>query len=196
MTISNYSDIGKILRIAREELQISILEASQKLHIRSHYLHALEIGELSQLPGASYTKGYLQAYAIFLHLDKEEIIRRFNQVKDQIPERGLFFPQVFRKEKKPTNWAIWGGCSMAFFTYILWVIISKPADNSLLLIENPPQKTINYTAEDEYISFISNVTCSVFIEMLYPACYNNVNAKITSNYKFLNYQKIYSIMEL
>lgn len=195
MTINNYSDIGKILRLAREELQISLSEASQRLHIRSHYLHALETGELSNLPGASYTKGYLQAYATFLHLDKDEITRRFEQVQHQLPERGFYFPQVFSKEKKPANWAVWGGFGIAFFAYILWVVLSKPATIPLLEIEKPPQ-----TAEDSAIygtAFTNfNVNCATQQITLYPACYHKQNDKIIGDYKFLNYQEIDSIMEL
>ena len=120
--------------------------AAQSLHIRTHYLQALEDGALEKLPSSAYIKGYLQAYASFLQLDRDEIIRRFEQVTNILPERGYFFPQVFSREKKPTNAIVWGGVVVAVLLYIIWVLLTKPAPLPEFSVEPPhiENAKINY----------------------------------------------------
>src|SRR4051812_5642092 len=116
-----YSDIGILLTRARERMGMNLWQASQAMHIRVKYLEALENGNLADMPGTAYTKGYLQAYASFLQLDKEEILRRFTAVENALPQRGFFFPEVFSKEKKPGRGLIWGSLALAFVAYLSWV---------------------------------------------------------------------------
>jgi len=177
----DYSEIGGVLRLARMELGVSLQTASKHLHIRAHYLQALENGELALLPSPAYVKGYLQSYAAFLNLDKDEIIRRFEQVKNKIPERGYFFPQVFSTEKKPTDKVVWGGAGAAFALYIIWVLLAKPAALPEFVVEPPPEATPTAS-----IGF--NADCVVFEENLYPPCYQKNNP--------LKEHKLQNIMEL
>ena len=81
---------------------------AQQLHIRVRYLDALECGRLNELPGISYTKGYLQVYANYIGLDKDEILRRFEDVEQAMGKRGFYFPQVLNKEKSPNSNIVWG----------------------------------------------------------------------------------------
>lgn len=134
----NYGEIGALLRRERENLGVNIVNAAQILHIRTHYLQALENGELEKLPSSAYAKGYIQSYASFLNLDKDEIIRRFEQVKHTLPERGYFFPQVFNSEKKPTNAIVWGGIIAVVLLYIMWGMFTKPTSLPEFSVEPPP----------------------------------------------------------
>ncbi len=180
----NYEAIGRVLRLAREDLQLSLASASRALHIRAHYLHALEVGELEKLPSAAYTKGYLQSYATFLHLDKDEILRRFEQVKNTIPERGYFFPQVFSKEKKPTSAIVWGGLGLASFIYIIWLLAFKPALPPAIIVEPLPSTPVKPTE-----LFVFDASCALPDIALYPPCYYKENGGITT-------RTVNSVMEL
>lgn len=162
-------EIGKLLRQSREDLRISLQEASVALHIRARYLQALEDGNLDNLPGAAYTRGYLQSYATFLHLDKDEILRRFERLENDLPQKGLFFPQVFSKEKKPANPVVWGGVFLAFITYLLWFFVFKPEAVTVSVITTPPvyDETIVKTKN---ISLL-NHPCSIRQVTIYPPCY-------------------------
>jgi hypothetical protein len=97
-------------------------------------------------------------------LDNVEIIRRFEQVKNNLPERGFFFPQVFSAEKKPTNNVVLGGLVVAFTLYIIWVVAFKPASLPDFTIEPPPER-------QETISGGFNVACIAEQKTFYPACY-------------------------
>lgn len=171
MTPENYADIGALLAQARIEMRLTLPQASQGLHIRAHYLDALENGRVNELPGAAYTKGYLQAYAVFLGLDKDEILRRF-EYAHTLPERGFYLPEVFSKEKKPARWAVWGGAGAAFLLYVVWWAAFAPPRLPLAAIEPPPEKTAPPVAV--LTIPMQDLACVSPAEPLYPACYRRV----------------------
>lgn len=134
----SYSEIGKLLRRAREEVRMPIDQAARMLHIRLRYLDALEQGRLNELPGLTYTRGYLQAYATFLGLDKDEILRRFEEVEAVLARRNFYFPQVFSKQKTPSRTLVWGGLGAALAIYALWVIVLQPPSTRISVVERFP----------------------------------------------------------
>lgn len=168
MASSYQTEIGKLLRSAREDLRLTLQEVSGMLHIRSHYLQALESGDLDNLPGAAYTKGYLQAYAAFLHLDKDEILRRFELVEDEVPAGGLFFPQVFSKEQKPSHRIVWGAVLVMILIYLSWFVFFRPELAPISVITPPPSSFVT-AGKSGSVKF--NHPCSVPQVRLYPPCY-------------------------
>jgi cytoskeleton protein RodZ len=75
--LSNMEDIGRQLREAREKLGLTLEEAERATRIRAHHLHALEQGDLNQLPSPVQARGFLHNYADFLGLDAEELMLRY-----------------------------------------------------------------------------------------------------------------------
>ena len=71
-------EIGRSLREARERKRVSHSEVEQDTKIRSRYLRALEEEQFAVLPGPTYTKGFLRAYADYLGLDGQLFIDEFN----------------------------------------------------------------------------------------------------------------------
>lgn len=169
MTSLYYNEIGKILQNAREELYISLQQASVALHIRAHYLQALETGKLEDLPGAAYIRGYLQSYAVFLHLDKDEVIRRFDKIDSNIPEKGLFFPQVFSKEKKPSSSVAWSGILLLFLIYAVWFLLFRQASAPPIVDPLPYYKS--GIIEFPVSNYTFNLACARPSHRVYPACY-------------------------
>jgi cytoskeleton protein RodZ len=170
MQTDSYSDIGAILRYARVEMQLSLQQASQALHIRAHYLDALEYGRLNELPGAAYTKGYLLAYAGFLRLDRDEIVRRFERVEQTLPQRGFFLPEVFSKEKSATPSLVWGALAAALAFYGIWLVLFQPPSVNVSSIEPPPERVeplVPITTVP-----MQDVACIAAENQLYPACYS------------------------
>lgn len=187
----NYSEIGTVLRLAREEMGISLKDAAQSLHIRTHYLQALELGELGKLPNLIYAKGYLKIYCSFLGLDEEEIIRRFENIQNQLPERGFFFPHVFSSEKKPSMGAIWGGVLAVVLIYLIWVLAFKPASTPEFLVKPAPDMAIK-----ESERFYFNAACSLAEKAIYPPCYWNEAVNGNTIYIPISSRKAENIMEL
>jgi transcriptional regulator with XRE-family HTH domain len=166
--IESYNDIGVSLKRAREEMQMSLDQAARLLHIRTRYLDALEQGRLNELPGLTYTRGYLMAYASFLGLDKEEVLRRFEEVEATLANKHIYFPQVFSKEKTPNHYLVFGPLLLAFLGYIVWAVFVKISADIPSMVDKMPEKpTIGLKHTYNYTS------CLYEQEALYPVCTNS-----------------------
>lgn len=195
MASSYYKEIGQLLENAREELRLTLPQASAALHIRAHYLHALETGELVDLPGAAYTKGYLQSYAAFLHLDKDEMLRRFELMENDFPEKALFFPQVFSKEKNPSYSIVWGGLLLALIVYVVWFLVFKP-DAAPSLVTPPPLYKAGLSSEFPAFNYVFNLACAMPHVRVYPPCYRADVSNMGVRTPLPLRRQIISVMEL
>lgn len=72
-------DIGATLRAAREQQAITIDDAAEATKIRPSYLEALEGEAFDRLPGPTYARGFLRAYAEYLGLDPQPLIDEFSE---------------------------------------------------------------------------------------------------------------------
>lgn len=71
------NELGQQLREARESRGISLAEAEAQTRIRQKFIAAMEAEEWTLLPNDVTTRGFLRKYAIFLGLDEESIVQRF-----------------------------------------------------------------------------------------------------------------------
>jgi cytoskeleton protein RodZ len=71
-------EIGPALREARERRGLAFGDVEADTAIRTRYIRALEDEQFHVLPGATYTKGFLRAYAEYLGLDGQLFIDEFN----------------------------------------------------------------------------------------------------------------------
>lgn len=165
----SYGEIGILLKTAREQQKLSLVQVSQMLHIRVRYFDALERGTLTDLPGLTYTKGYLQTYASFLGLDKDEILRRFEKVEEMIAKKGFYFPQVFSKQKSPNPMFMWGGLIVALLTYMLWLGLLQAPRASISIVESFPKK--NQGSSRISAELLNDVACLRPQDVLYPPCH-------------------------
>lgn len=73
-------EIGRTLKEARNRLGLTLEEAERSTRIRTHYLKALEDGELSSLPSQAQARGFLRNYSEYLGLDHQAILQRYSEV--------------------------------------------------------------------------------------------------------------------
>lgn len=66
--------IGQQLQQIRETQGLSLEELSQKTHIKTLYLKALEEGNVEALPSQTHLRGFLRLYAATLGVDLDELI--------------------------------------------------------------------------------------------------------------------------
>lgn len=165
----NYGDIGELLKAARMEMRISIADAATRLHIRPRYLEALEAGLLRDLPGMSYTRGYIARYATFLRLDKDEVLRRFDRVEAAVGRRGFYLPLNFSKEKRPSSTLVWVAVAVALAIYAAWWMSARPPHGQAPVVESIEQaraRKITLSAEE-----VQRNTCLAPAQSYYPACF-------------------------
>jgi cytoskeletal protein RodZ len=72
-----FAEIGQKLRRQRELLGLSYDDVERHTHVRTHYLIALEEGDLTGLPSPVQGRGMLSNYARFLGMDPEPLLLRF-----------------------------------------------------------------------------------------------------------------------
>ena len=77
---AQYNHVGAQLRELRQHYGLSVTQVSERLHIRAHYLEAIETGDLSGLPGKVYTQGYIHSYAEFLGLNPQETLEHYGML--------------------------------------------------------------------------------------------------------------------
>ncbi len=72
-----FHEIGDELRTRRELLSLHLEEVERNTHVKAHYLEALELGAMDNLPSTVQTRGMLSNYATFLDLDVDALLLRF-----------------------------------------------------------------------------------------------------------------------
>ena len=91
--------VGNKLRLAREALKLTLEQAAAETHIGLHYLRAMEAGNFDALPSRVQMRGFLRAYAGYLHLDTIPLFEALE--KDAL--MALMPPQASLAEDKPTD---------------------------------------------------------------------------------------------
>lgn len=70
---------GETLRAARESKNWSLPAVAKQLNLSERSLTQIEAGDFSQLPGHTFARGYVRAYAKLLGLDQNRLVQQFDQ---------------------------------------------------------------------------------------------------------------------
>ncbi|MGN8257916.1 RodZ domain-containing protein [Pseudomonas sp. SMSB3] len=70
---------GELLRQARENREWSQAEVARKLNLTVTSLNHLETGAFDKLPGHTFARGYIRAYAKLLGMDQAPLVEAFDQ---------------------------------------------------------------------------------------------------------------------
>lgn len=71
--------VGDILRKEREKQGLTIADVEKGTSIRGLYIEHIERGNIGELPGLVYAKGFVRNYANFLRLDADPLIQQFSE---------------------------------------------------------------------------------------------------------------------
>jgi|GEM_PF-5541353 len=108
---------GSMLRVAREEANLSIKAVASKLHLDRGVIEAIEDDDYSRFEGQSiFLRGYLRAYAKLVRLNADKVMQAFEalRVPDKLPEKPQWVSK--RSAGKPM--------SMRFVTYGIVIMMS------------------------------------------------------------------------
>ncbi|MCK1790792.1 helix-turn-helix domain-containing protein, partial [Pseudomonas violetae] len=76
---ANRVNPGETLRQARETNGWSLAEVALKLNLTVNALTNLEAGAFDKLPGHTFARGYIRAYAKLLGMDQTVLVQQFDQ---------------------------------------------------------------------------------------------------------------------
>lgn len=99
------SELGKRLKLAREEKQLSLDDLQESTKIQKRYLAAIESGEFSLLPGTFYARAFIKNYAEALGLDYDALSAEFQHELPNPHESDSNLPsrseRISAKEQDP-----------------------------------------------------------------------------------------------
>jgi cytoskeleton protein RodZ len=78
--------LGEELKRERELREISLREISEATKISIRILEAIEKNNFQALPGGIFNRNFLRAYAEFIGLDSENVVRKYHQQFDSSHE--------------------------------------------------------------------------------------------------------------
>jgi cytoskeleton protein RodZ len=101
-------EIGTTLRQARERRQIGLDRVEAETKIRARYLRALEDEDFDALPGPTFVRGFLRAYAAHLGLDGQLFVdeynsRYFDPIDDDLAPRRRPTARERRNRKRESH---------------------------------------------------------------------------------------------
>lgn len=111
-------NLGRSLKEARENKDITLKEASQVTKIGTGFLKALENNEYDIFPSHIYLRYFLKSYANFLGLNGEKLASEFKSFQFTLPKNP---PQPRRRISKYAK-KVFGIFVTMISIWVLWVI--------------------------------------------------------------------------
>ena len=78
VVVSSRSNPGETLRKARESKNLAQADVAQHLNLTLRALTQVEAGAFDKLPGHTFARGYIRAYAKLLELDQDRLVAEFD----------------------------------------------------------------------------------------------------------------------
>ncbi len=143
--------IGEILRTERQNHHLSLDQLAQKTRIRQEYLIALEENRFSDLPSATFVKGYIKTYSKIFGFDHEPLLALLRRDYKE-SAMGTLVPRDFIKPmlKKRQLWT-----PVTFAMMVLGVIflsLTSYVGVQWYNIQKPPMLAIQQPKENDFVS--------------------------------------------
>ena len=136
--------VGGLLRASRLRCGEELEAIAQVLRIRPRHLQAIEEGHFDQLPGTTYAVGFIRAYADYLGLDAEEVVRRFKDEQTipsgRPPKADLVFPSPMSETGIPRGAVVFLGVVIGLIAYGGWYVSTVDNDFFKKWIEPVPAR--------------------------------------------------------
>ncbi len=113
--------VGRSLKRAREEKNLSIDEVSRATKIKKEFLIAIEEDRYDALPGQVFTRGFIRAYGDFLGLDgATAALKAISRPEGEIPE----IPGASTRTAGGMGWALLAGGVGAAIAVVAWIAMN------------------------------------------------------------------------
>jgi cytoskeletal protein RodZ len=111
--------VGNLLRVKRNELNLTLKEIENSTSIRSSFLEAIEEGNISEFISGVYALGFIRQYATFLGIDAERMVREYPQAFHLPAEKHEFAYGIGTLEVRGSM-----GGGVKWFPNLLWAAVS------------------------------------------------------------------------
>ena len=125
--VDEVADVGAILRAARLRRGDNLRQVSNVLKIRYSYLESIENGRFDDLPGATYSTGFIRTYSEYLGLDGEELVSKLKAESNVLTDNTkLAFPAIIPEDGIPGSLVVLLGLLITVLGYSTWYWFSSP----------------------------------------------------------------------
>lgn len=133
---SDYRDLGRALRDTRESMGFALEDIARQLKVRLRYLQSLEKGEMGDIPGEVYARGYLRLYADFLGYDGQQMIAGVQAAP--AVQRPATYQPPHASERSRATLLIMMGCLLALLAFVVWQMNRKQETADMNLVDAVP----------------------------------------------------------
>jgi cytoskeleton protein RodZ len=131
--------IGAFLCATRMRAGGDLQEIAKILCIRYGYLVAIEDGRHEDLPGSAYSVGFVRAYADYLGLDGNEVVRRLREETDGTVKTARFeFPMPSGESGLPNGGLLAIAMVLGMVVYGSWYTMTNADRDAVDLIQEVP----------------------------------------------------------
>ncbi|WP_051318387.1 helix-turn-helix domain-containing protein [Cohnella thermotolerans] len=119
------SDLGLLLRKAREQRGYTLDDIQEATKIRKRYLEAIEEGDYKVLPGSFYVRAFVKTYAETVGLDAEEVLRLYHKELPKPPAPETTAPEAMVKPKSRSvqHNDRWGKIAVTLLMWLFPILI-------------------------------------------------------------------------
>jgi cytoskeleton protein RodZ len=141
--------VSVILREAREASDESLDDVANQSRISRKYLEALEEGRFSDLPGNTYTLGFIRTYADHLGLDGNELVIRYKAANENSANKTtLDFPEPLPETGIPGGAILFAGVIVAVLAYGGWYVATEDDGKLANLVSPVPERLAETVAAE------------------------------------------------
>jgi cytoskeleton protein RodZ len=134
-------EFGAAMRDMRKEHNRELSDVANALRIRQVYLQALEDGRFDDLPGSTYAAGFVRAYADYLGLELDEVMRRYRSAVGNIPaQAALAPPSPMSEARLPTGFILLVAAILAAAAYGGWYYLTIYGQSPAEIVSALPKR--------------------------------------------------------
>lgn len=142
--------IGALLCATRMRTGGDLQEIAKILRIRYGYLVAIEDGRHEDLPGSAYSIGFVRAYADYLGLDGNEVVRRLREETDGTVAKARFeFPIPSSESGLPNGGLLAIAVAIGMVVYGAWYTMTNADRDAVDLIQEVPGRLAVLIDDDD-----------------------------------------------
>lgn len=138
------SDLGELLKKAREQSGLSLDDIQESTKIRKRYLEAIETGDYKVLPGTFYVRAFVKTYAETLGLNADDVLRLYRHEMPAAPPEPTIEPMIKQprraSQSSSDRWSKFGFTGiMLSFVIVIAVVVWIYAINNSDTNDNAPK---------------------------------------------------------
>ncbi|MEX0895507.1 MAG: helix-turn-helix domain-containing protein [Patescibacteria group bacterium] len=137
--------LGDFLKEARSSHRISLAALSKRTRIRLQYLEALEENRFTDLPAATFVKGYVKIYSKLFGFDAEPLLALLRRDFKE-SARGTLVPREFLKPVMRRHWQLKPLTVVALGIVVIFSTILLYLGWQWWELQRPPQLVITQPA--------------------------------------------------